>query len=182
MRLGGLAKYLPRFGWEPIILTTVLSNVSPVPCQVIQSFYPGDYSAWVNKIFRLNPNKKLVDQFAFPQSMKEGKNLFPRILKNCIESIVAYPDKQRGWSPFAVKSGEEFLKATPVDVIFSSSSPVTCHLIAQKLKMFSSVPWVADFRDLWTQDHYYRFGPVRRWIDRRLEKQTLSSANALTRF
>jgi len=38
---------------------------------------------------------------------------------------------------------------------------------------------VADLRDLWSQNHYYPYGPVRKMIDRRLELKTLSTADAL---
>jgi len=41
------------------------------------------------------------------------------------------------------------------------------------------IPWIADFRDLWTQNHYYRYGSVRKWFEERLELKTLSTADAL---
>ena len=42
LRLQGLAKYLPRFGWEPIILTTILPGQPPNFAKVIQTPYPPD--------------------------------------------------------------------------------------------------------------------------------------------
>ena len=42
------------------------------------------------------------------------------------------------------------------------------------------IPWIADFRDLWTQNHYYKYSGIRRFFEKRLELDTLSSANALT--
>jgi hypothetical protein len=56
---------------------------------------------------------------------------------------------------------------------------VTSHIIAEKLKEQFGIPWVADFRDLWTQNHYYPYSPLRRMIERRLELRTLSAADVL---
>ena len=58
--------------------------------------------------------------------------------------------------------------------------PVTSHIIANKLKDKFGIPWVADFPDLWSQNHNYQYSPLRRALDRRLEIKTLSKADALT--
>jgi len=47
------------------------------------------------------------------------------------------------------------------------------------LKDEFKIPWVADFRDLWTQNYYYLYSPLRKSIERRLELNTLSTAEAL---
>jgi len=36
----------------------------------------------------------------------------------------------------------------------SSSPPVSTHLIASQLSKEQPIPWIADLRDLWTQNHY----------------------------
>ena len=56
---------------------------------------------------------------------------------------------------------------------------MTCHLISQALKRKHEVLWVADLRDLWTQNHYYAYNNVRKWFERRLEIKTLNEADAL---
>lgn len=57
---------------------------------------------------------------------------------------------------------------------------MTSHLIAKELKTKHEIPWIADLRDLWSQNHNYSLGPIRKAIDRRLELKTLSRADALT--
>jgi glycosyltransferase involved in cell wall biosynthesis len=52
-------------------------------------------------------------------------------------------------------------------------------LIAKQLKDRYGVKWIADLRDLWTQDHYRSYGPLRKCFEKRLELKTLSSADAL---
>ena len=61
----------------------------------------------------------------------------------------------------------------------SSSPPATSHIIAKELKDEFKVPWIADFRDLWTQNYYYPYSSLRRMRERRLELKTLAAADAL---
>ena len=49
LRLRGLAKYLPEFGWESVILTAVLPGDPEDRFTVIQTPYPGDVSALLKK-------------------------------------------------------------------------------------------------------------------------------------
>ena len=42
LRLRGLAKYLPDFGWEPVILTPKLPKAPDPRFRVIETPYPGD--------------------------------------------------------------------------------------------------------------------------------------------
>ena len=97
LRLRGLAKYLPEFGWEPIILTPVLSRAPDKQFRVIQTFYPGDVSETLKKKLHLNPNKGFQEQVGVPYAIREGeKSLTTKIIK-FIKGIMAYPDGQRNW-------------------------------------------------------------------------------------
>lgn len=176
-RIPGLAKYLPEFGWQPIILTVPLGedpdsrfgppNDFKESNRVIETYGYSSRTTW-KKRHRLD-SKKLF---------KPAKPLLRFLYKHYLE-IVNYPDEEKDWRPFAVKAGDEFLRSEDVDAIISSSSPVTCHLVAKELERTYSIPWVADLRDLWSQNHNYSFGRIRRVLDRRLELKTLSVADAL---
>ena len=61
----------------------------------------------------------------------------------------------------------------------STSNPVTSHLIARKLKQKYKIPWIADLRDLWTQNHFYNKFDLIKYFERRLELKTLSDPDAL---
>jgi glycosyltransferase involved in cell wall biosynthesis len=54
------------------------------------------------------------------------------------------------------------------------------NLVASRLASEFNIPWIADFRDLWTQNHYYPYSGIRKFFDRRLELKTLSNASILT--
>ncbi len=106
---------------------------------------------------------------------------FIRVLGYWYKDLVNLPDGQIGWYPFAVQAGKKLLSEWKADVILASSPPLTSFLVARKLSQLYKVPWVADFRDLWADNYnadlYQSF--LRRALDRKIEKYTVSSASAL---
>ena len=94
-----------------------------------------------------------------------------------------YLDAKIGWLPAAVSAGKKIIDREKPAIIFSSSPPPTVHLIARRLKKYSSLKWVADFRDPWTDIHYYekhkrlRLSEI---FDSRLERIVLNMADRIT--
>ena len=176
-RIPGLAKYLPEFGWQPVILTAPLIEKPNTQFRVVETSYRDVLSFW-KRLFRLNPDEDVRRQVKKRFGVTAKNSLVDFIL-TCVGEVVNYPDGDKGWKPFAVKAGDELLEQEDIDAIISSSSPVTSHLIAKELKARYKIPWVADFRDLWSQNHNYSYSPIRKLFDRRLELKTLSMADAL---
>jgi glycosyltransferase involved in cell wall biosynthesis len=77
-------------------------------------------------------------------------------------------------------AGEKIFQSKQIDAIISSSMPMTCHLIAKTLAEKYNIPWVADFRDLWSQNHYSSHSFVRKYFETKLEIKTLKHASAIT--
>lgn len=177
LRIVGLAKYLPEFGWQPIILTSSLGIKLDPQFRVIETPYRDVLGFW-KRLFRLNPDEDIRRQVDARFSMASKNRLMDFILTR-VGELVNYPDPYRGWRPFAVKAGSEVMQTEGVDAVLSSSMPVISHLIAKELKTRHKIPWLADLRDLWTQNHNYSYGPLRKLIDKRLELRTLSTADAL---
>jgi glycosyltransferase involved in cell wall biosynthesis len=96
-----------------------------------------------------------------------------------VRQLVAFPDEERGWYGHAVEAASQLIDKGRIDAIISTSSPVTSHLIAKKLKQKYGLPWIADLRDLWTQNHYSEKFKVIEFFERQLEIATLSQADAL---
>ncbi|PTL34899.1 hypothetical protein CLG94_12435 [Candidatus Methylomirabilis limnetica] len=178
VRLGGLAKYLPQFGWEPIIVTPRLPDGPRPSARVIQTEYRDVVGAWKARL-GLDVSRGLHEQLKLHvSSISESKRLHNRVL-NWMEAVIAYPDPKKGWIPFAVEAIQNFGRSEKVDAILSSAYPPSCHLIGRRAKDTLKCPWVADFRDLWTQHHYYAGGRIRRAVEGRLERKTVSPADAL---
>lgn len=176
LRIQGLAKYLPKFGWETIILTTILPANPDAQFRVIQTPYCNVIDTWKRR-FGFRPEECVKKEIGIT-TQKNKKSFIDHIL-TFLEEIIAYPDAQRGWYNYAVEAGSEILDNENVDAIISSSKPETCHCIAKELNLKCDIPWIADLRDLWTQNHYYPYSPLRRFIERRLEIKTLSKVDTL---
>nr|WP_054858913.1 hypothetical protein [Methanobacterium formicicum] len=144
-RLRGLNKYLKDYGWEPTILTIKTNESEEVDCNVIKTEF-ADPIKTVKKKYKLNDN------------------ILSKLFLRVWLEINAYPDVQKKWIKTAVESGRKLLREEQFDAIISSSSPISCHLIAHDLKKEFDIPWIADFRDLWTQNHYYNYTPIRKFF------------------
>lgn len=188
-RIPGLCKYLPEFGWEPVVLTMAIGenpeakmgppNNFKEKVRTIETPYY-DFVGFIKKLFGLKPNLSSRDQVKQKFGKKSGEKSLMEKLIILGAAFIAYPDECWGWKPFAVKAGLKLLKNEKFDAILSSSSPVTSHLISKTLKGKTGVPWVADMRDLWTQNHNYQYPKIRKFFETKLEIRTLSQVDAFT--
>lgn len=182
LRPAGLKKYLPEFGWDATILTSAVSGGARENSNIIET--PQRESSilkWGNRLFKLNNDRALMAQITELKTklhVRSEKSVLDFLLA-AIGEVTAYPDPQKGWRKYAVKAGIELLKQHTFDAIISTSPPATSHIIARELREYSNLPWIADFRDLWTQNYYYPYSPLRRMIEGKLELKTLGSADVL---
>lgn len=177
-RTFGLSSYLAEFGWEPIVLTPLLSQKADFRFKIIETPYRDTVASLKSKI-RLNPSKGFQEQVGVSRASRENNNFFINKLFTSVKSVITYPDEGKGWKPFALKEAEKLLEKEKIDAIISFW-PITAHLVAKELKNKYNIPWVADFSHLWSQGYYYQYGSIRRFFDRRLEIKTLLKAEALT--
>jgi hypothetical protein len=179
IRMRGIAKYLPEYGWNPTILTPRLDCTSEPECRynIIETNYDDITTIWKGKL-GFNTQDTVKTQLGKPTY--KNKKLFIDYVLKVWEEIFAYPDANIGWYKYAVEAGEKLLGEGKCDAILSSSNPPTCHLVAKKLIEKFDIPWVADFRDLWTQNHYSEHFILRKILEKRLETTTISAADILT--
>jgi len=105
----------------------------------------------------------------------------PWTARNQLTRWLLIVDEQVGWLPFAVREGKKLLdRRNPFDAIFSTSSPITDHLVAMRLRKVSGLPWVADFRDPWIGNFSLKFAtPLHRRLCARLEDRIVSTADRI---
>lgn len=88
------------------------------------------------------------------------------------------PDFMDLWIGPAVRAAKQ---EEPWDLVVSSAGPYAVHYVASKLKKRGLArAWIADFRDLWTDNHIYPgLFPFNR-LEGLLEKRVLRNADAIT--
>lgn len=90
-----------------------------------------------------------------------------------------FPDQQRSWIRPAIARALELHRTTPFDVVWSTSPPESVHYVARAVAR-AGVPWVADFRDQWSDYLLGRWDPVSRWLIDRISRRLFSRAARLT--
>ncbi|MEW5729769.1 MAG: glycosyltransferase [Pseudomonadota bacterium] len=100
-------------------------------------------------------------------------------LGNLYRTLFNLPDSHAGWYFPARRAAEKIIAGWRPDLIYASATPVTGLLVAHHLALRHDIPWVAELRDLWTDNHYYSFPRWRRAIDAFLERRVLSTAAML---
>ncbi len=191
-RILKFVKYLPSFGWEPVVLT-VKDGDFPARDESLLNEIPANIKVYRTKIFepydlyRNMTGKKKNTAIDVENINKEGRKKFSEQIAEFIRATFFIPDARRGWLKYAVKEGKKIIDEEKPDLIFSSAPPYTCAMIAMKLKRYyfkkygRQIPWISDFRDAWTG---YLTSP-KRWvlpaaIDASYERKTLDEADALT--
>ena len=176
-------KYLPKYGWKPVILTvkdgeypamddTLLHESKDIETHLSHAF--SFYS-----IFNWFTGEKSVPSHQLSKSKDDS---FFKKISRWIRYNLVVPDGRIGWYSGAVKKGRKLLNNEKFDLIFSSGPPHSVHLIGLKLAKKSGTKWVADFRDPWTDMFYYSENKRLRaaeLLDRYLEKQVVDNADAL---
>lgn len=92
--------------------------------------------------------------------------------------LLFFPDDQLLWIPFAIRSASSVQRRRPSQVLYSSSPPVTTHLIAGLVSRVSGTPWIADFRDPWISNSFASSLPrFQRPLQARLERWIVEHAD-----
>jgi glycosyltransferase involved in cell wall biosynthesis len=177
LRPAGLAKYLPRFGWEPTVLTVKLPGPRPGTAQVVETGDEDVLQTWKMR-FGLEGKRGLHEQLGLPVAQQRDSRLVHTKILFAMRYLLTFPDATKGWIPFALRAIEDIKKSMRVDAIVTTSPPVSAHMIGRKAKEMLGCPWIADLRDLWSQNLAQGNDLVRR-LERSVERKTLRNADAL---
>lgn len=182
-RSSKFVKYLPHFGWEPIVLTVKepydfytdkeLLNEVKGNCNIYRTISI-EPMKWVRKILSKNSKRRIEKKSE--SELKVKKSLKPEFLVR-LKTYLFIPDNEILWLPFGVWRGWRIIKKENPSIIYSTSSPYTDHLIALLLKKFTGLPWIADFRDFWVDRANFPANRFRLFVDRKLEYKVLRSAD-----
>lgn len=180
------AKYLPEFGWQPIILTVDPSYATyPQRDESLASEIDPGCLIYTTKSFELYnlykflSGKKEVPYGGFANEVKEG---WLQKVSKFVRGNFLLPDPRRGWNKYAVKKATELIREFNIDTVITTSPPHSTQLIGLKLKQKLAVKWIADLRDPWTDIYYYnhfKHTPLARSIDKRMERMVVENSDLI---
>ncbi|MBB6370745.1 glycosyl transferase family 1 [Chryseobacterium shigense] len=165
------AKYLPEFGWNPVIYTP--ENPSyPLLDESLLKAIPQNIEIVKTKIWepyqlaeKLNKSNKKFKAGQFDV----GKNQsWKSRLSIWVRGNFFIPDARVFWVKPSIKFLEQYLKENKIDVVVTSGPPHSLHLIGLGLKKkLPKLKWIADFRDPWTEISYYKHLKLTKSSDRK---------------
>ena len=185
------AKYLPQYGWEPVIYTPENPEANTQDTALLKDIAPGT-QVLKRKIWE--PYSIYKALFGGKKNTSEGgKRIKANIIgsenKSLSHKISMFirgnffiPDPRCLWIQPSIKYLVKYLKENPVDVIISTGPPHSMHLIAKGVSKATGIRWIADFRDPWTEIFYFKHLNLGKWAYRRhrnLEQSVLDSADTV---
>ncbi len=180
-------KYLREFGWEPVVYTPEnpeypsedLSFEKDIPngIKILKTPIWEPYD-----IYRKLTGKKgqKINAGFISENKKSG---WKDKLSIWLRGNFLIPDPRKFWIKPSVKFLSDYLTKNPVDAVVSTGPPHSMHLIALGLKKhFPKLPWIADFRDPWTNIDFYQDLNLSFLADKKhhqLERKVVQSADCV---
>jgi glycosyltransferase involved in cell wall biosynthesis len=181
-------KYMREYNYEPLIYTAknpeypstdetlykdIPDNLTVLKTRVWEPYQFYKWFTFQKKGHKINTaflNEKKKQGLAERMAIWIRGNLF-------------IPDARKYWIKPSVKYLCQYISENPVDLIVSTGTPHSLHLIALNISKKLNIPWVADFRDPWTKIYYQQSLMVGRLASRKhekLEQSVLQNASAVT--
>ncbi|MFC1558187.1 hypothetical protein ACFL40_02410 [candidate division KSB1 bacterium] len=147
-RVAKFCKYLPEFGWEPLVVTvkdtsyyaydeSLLEDIKNIRIIRTGSLDPLRVMFILRKIFWENKTNSR-------DSGRKKSTFFKKLF-----TWLLIPDSKVLWIPFAFINSIKVIYSVDIPVVFSTSPPLSSHVVGFLLKIFTKVKWAADFRDHW---------------------------------
>jgi hypothetical protein len=177
-------KYLPSFGYQPIVFIPENPNY-PIIDKQIENEIPNEAIILKHKIFE-------PYQLAAKFSKKDSKTISSGIIapvkqQTFIQKILLWirgnifiPDARMFWVKPSVKYLQKYIIENQIDTIITSGPPHSLHLIGLQLKQKLNIRWLADFRDPWTTISYHKALKLSNFAAKKhknLEQKVLQSAD-----
>ena len=158
------AKYLPEFGWKPTVISTNRprpgwnyadeSLVKEIPNNMdviripdkVNSLYKNVLSDYEDILLPF-----LRDNF---HGNEEAEDLIFTLEKTKIgrAELINFPCTCLTWAYDVIQYIKNNMDIRQFHAIYTSSDPYSAHLVGAFFKREYGIPWVADYRDLWTGD------------------------------
>ncbi len=172
-RVDKFVKLLPRMGLEPVVVAST-EHAGPAARRVREEEYPADLEVHWARSLAATP---FTPRYLVRDADARFYGLF-RLL-SAPERFVFLPDYQVRWIPAGIRVAHALARAGRIDCVVTSSPPESTHLIGYYLRRFWGVPWIADFRDLWTEKGLLCRPPtpLHATLIRRLERAVFTGAD-----
>lgn len=192
------ARYLPQFGWETTVLTTRdadAATIDPdlekeIPDEVKVVRIRDPLTRWMRRMTRTSAGPLAPEtrgEVAFlsrPSLLSRLKSPLVRFVRGLLKATKRHlliPDEAVLFALRAAWTATQLVRADEIACIYTTSGPNSVHLVGWLVHKVTGVPWVADFRDPWTDNMHFKFRGLRKIMERWLESRVfLHAAHVVT--
>lgn len=173
MRPLGFVRYLERYGWRPRVLTVEPAShnsslrlddkvASRIPRNVLVDRVPDrNLAEWLVKLkgrllvlAGLGRPSDLPKAGPSDNGQSGGTAIKPdlpaSLRRTLVDMFFGFPDERRFWAKPAIRLATELRKTGTPDLVYATAPPWTSLVVGVSLAKEIGVPFVADFRDPWT--------------------------------
>jgi len=183
LRTVKLAKYIKKYGIEPVVLTPEFpithrideNLLEEIDCEIVRT--PQFYLPRISGFKKRSLSEKEITKAS------KYRKFIASIFRNIVRQFL-YPDQELGWIYYAYKSGLRLIRDNEIDILYATTPPVTNMIVLLLLSLKTNLPVVLDFRDDWLcypLKPYKRYSnwvnPIYYLVDRIFEKYLLKRAN-----
>lgn len=173
-RVHKLAKYLPEYGYRPIILTTDINYLYntdenllkelPDCAEIVRTHYIEPSMRGLrmhlggrDRTFSVLKNEQDLQSKAQSSKIRSSSVKLPisellekkltHLYKSTADYLYNIPDAHWTWALSSISTANELIKKYNINIVYTTANPYSHLALASKLKKELNLYWVADFRD-----------------------------------
>lgn len=203
VRTEKFCRYLPDFGWQPLVLTlappawtvvdeALLADVPP-ETKVVRVHWPQPFETPVWWMSRL-AGKLRSCSARTPQTFQTGEEPIKNTTTGAVGKIASIVDRAKRYLnhhilipdevitavPGMIRAGQQLVRRHNIDVMIASVPSFCPWLAGVAVRAATRCPLVVDYRDLWYQDVLREWiSPVRRRFELAMERFALQRTDAV---
>jgi glycosyltransferase involved in cell wall biosynthesis len=194
-------KYLPQFGWQPLVVCgdngdvfqdgydpSLLMEI-PEQVQVWRTKFisPLTLRRTTQRILGSKNSKVFIHSDKARKDPADNQNLKRSKISGLLHHLSTplapfeFPpiDAALYWALSIVSKCKKIIASEGVDLVYTTSFPYSDHVAGYLLKRMTGKPWIADFRDPWSQNPAARNTGWRGKCDRWMEQLVLQNADRM---
>jgi len=188
MRWLKMSKYIGEAGWHPIVYAPLDGEIAvedpSLAAEVPDSVHVIRRPIWEPyKLYKSFVGRKKQDKVYSGFINERKKASLTHRISVWVRGNLFIPDARMFWIRPSARYLIRYLKEHPVDALVTTGPPHSMHLIGLRVHRATGIPWIADFRDPWTNIDFYKDLKLTRWADarhHRLEKIVMTEATLLS--
>ena len=173
-----LCKHLPEMGWDVDVLAPDDPRWVAVDPGLAAEIPPGTI---VHRAPYRGPSQERAPEERLRRARGAGRLATRAAI---LGRKLLVPDPSVPWVPSAARAGRRIVRERAIDVVLTTSPPMSAHLVGSAIARRAGVPWVADFRDSWLANPHRRYERrsvrAKRQLLERIARRALRRASGIS--